>query len=251
MIKKYWFIALITILSIFVASTLKAAEGGGEEESNAWKARAEISYVSTSGNSDTQTFAGKLEVKKEGPVHRFYIEGSALFAESDGEETSNRLSFEGRWERVISKRFFGFLSTGYYSDKFSGYNYRLFAGPGAGYDFIKEEKHKLKGLLSIVYYYDDFSEGDKGSDNYPSGKADAKYTWKILDNVLFKQILRYLISFKETDRYFIDSESSIEVKITRMLSLGINYIINYQHLPPSPDIKHTDTTFLTTLIIDF
>jgi hypothetical protein len=33
--------------------------------------------------------------------------------------------------------------------------------------------------------------------------------------------------------------------------LGINYVVNYQNILPVGGVEHTDTTFLTTLIIDF
>ncbi|GBE36028.1 hypothetical protein BMS3Bbin07_00165 [bacterium BMS3Bbin07] len=84
-----------------------------------------------------------------------------------------------------------------------------------------------------------------------TGKVTLKYEWEILENLKFKEKLDYSVSFKNTDNFFIDSATSVEAKINRALSLGLSYVVKYQNLLPSPEIKHTDTTFLTTLIIDF
>lgn len=218
---------------------------------NPWKVRIEVSYVNTSGNTDTQTFAGKLAAKKEGAFNRHFLDGSYLQTESEGDETSNKLKLEGRFERVVTKRLFGLLSAGYFRDKFSGYDFRAFGGPGLGIDLIKTDRHGLQGLISLLYYHDEFSAGEESSDEYAAGKVTARYEWRVLENLKIKETLDYFVSFKDTQRSFIDSVTSAEVKINSRLSLGLSYIVNYQNEPPSPDIEHTDTTFLTTLIIDF
>jgi putative salt-induced outer membrane protein len=238
----------IICLVLFKVSHLWAEE---LEKEHLWKTRAEISYVKTSGNTDTQTFAGKLKTVKESPVNRFFFTGNFLYARNRERETSNKLSIDGRWERVFTKRFYGLLAVGYLRDRFSGYEYRIFGGPGIGYDFIKTEHHKLQGLLSLSYYHDQFSIGEKIRDDYFSGRAIGKYEWRIRENLKLKETLEYSISFKETDKYFIDSETAVEVKINRLFSIGISYVVNYQNQLPSPKLKHIDTTFLTTLIIDF
>ncbi len=210
----------------------------------------ELSYVNTSGNTDTQTLAGKLQMKKKGIINRYFLNGNVLQAESEGSKTSNRISLKGRWERVFSERLFGLLTAGYFRNKFSGYDFRVFGGPGIGYDLIKTEKHKLQSLISLIFYHYKLKNSD-GHLTGRAGKATAKYEWEIQENLKFKETLDYLNSIKDTDRYFIDSETSIEVKINSALSLGISYIVNYQNQLPSLELEHTDTIFLTTLIIEF
>jgi putative salt-induced outer membrane protein len=244
----------VFILTLFILLAVCASSYSFAENLHAeipWKARVEISYVNTSGNTDTQTFAGKFEIKREGYVNRYFLDGSALRAESDGEETSNKFLLEGRWERVFTERFFGLLTGGFSRDTFSGYDYRVFGGPGIGYDLIKTEEHTMQGLVSFLYYYDEFSVSNRSSDDYIAGKATFKYKRKIQENLTFKETVDYFVSFEDTDRFFVDSDTSMEVKINSALSLGVSFLINYQNELPSPDLQHTDTTFLTKLIVDF
>ncbi len=248
--KKHIFIFIILACLVIPISSNAGTEGTEEPQSKI-KTRTELSFVQTSGNTDTQTFSVKAEAKKEGVKNRYYLTAKALYAKEDGRETSNQSSIDGRWERVLSERLFGLLTSGFSMDKFSGYEYRLYAGPGLGYDLIKTDRHVLQSLLSLIYSYDEFSVGDISSDKYVTGKVTLKYEWKILENLKFKEKLDYSVSFKDTNNFFIDSATAVEAKINRALSLGISYVVNYQNLLPSPEIKRTDTTFLTTLIIDF
>ena len=245
-------VRFILISFILVTSfSLSSVQADELPEGKSWKTRIEISYAQTSGNTDTQTFAGTLGMNNQDLVNRYFLNGNVLLAESDGEETSNKISLKGRWERIFSERFFGLLSSGYSRDKFSGFEYRVFGGPGIGYDLIKTDMHKLQWLLSFLYYRDEFSVGDEGSDSYQTGKVSAKYEWQIQGNVKLKETLDYFVSLKDTDRSFIDSVTSVEVKINRTISLGVSYTINYQNKPPSPDLNNSDVTFLTKLIFDF
>jgi len=244
-----------TLIALVSLGAFLAGEGiihAGEEKTQApWKAHIELSNVTTSGNTDTGTLAGKLEAKKEGKVDRYILKGNLLRAEDRGQEKANKWFLDARWERILKEKLFGFLTASYLKDKFSGYDYRVNAGPGVGYSFIETEDHELKGLVAILYSSDKFSEGDKSTDSYASRKTALNYVWHISENLKFVENADYLVSFEDTDRYFANSETALEAKVNGAVSLGASYTISYQHKPPFPNIQRTDKVFLTSLIIDF
>jgi len=243
---------LIVCFSLGAVLTGAIAVQAEEQKDQAtWKTRIELSYVTTSGNTDTETLSGKLEAKKEEEINRYFLKGRGLRAEDKGEEIANKWLLDGRWERVLREKLFGFVTASYLKDKFSGYDYRITGGPGLGYDLIKTATHGLKGLISILYSYDKYTEADKRSDSYISRKLAINYVWLIRENLRFKENADYLVSFEDSDRYFINSETALEVKVNGTVSLGLSYAIAYQHKPPSPDIEDTDQILLTSLIIDF
>ena len=192
-----------------------------------------------------------MGVKREGVVHKLFFKGDALFAESNGERTSDKLYFEGGWERYLSKKVFTLFSAGYNRDKFSGYEYRLFSGPGIGIEFIRNKKRELRSSLALIYYRDRYSVDDRDIDEYVTGKLMTGYVWNVLENLKLRENVGYIASAERGSRFFIDSETALEVKINRRLSLGVSYLIDYQNEPPSSDLEKTDTTFLTNLILDF
>ncbi|MBK3332801.1 DUF481 domain-containing protein [Persephonella atlantica] len=235
------------ILATAVLTGISAISYAQEEKP--LKLHGELSYVKTSGNSKTETFATKLEVLKVYIKNRLTGKGEFLYGKTNNTENTNKLYLLGRWERLFNEKLFGFLQGDYLKDKFSGYDYRTVWSAGIGYDIIKTEKHYLKGLISIGYTFEDFKTG--GSNDYTTGTAELDYTWQILENLKFKEEFRYRTNLEDTNVYFVNSDSSVQVKINAHFSLGVGYKIAYQNRPPSPGIKKTDTTFLTSLIVDF
>jgi len=240
MVKK---VALLSALSIFAFGQAVA----GEEKP--WNVHGELSYVKTSGNSDTETFATKVEANWKKELNRLIGKGIFLYGKVDSKENTNKLNLLGRWERLITDRLFGFVQGSYLQDKFSGFDYKTDWSAGLGYDIIKTDVHYLKGLASIGYSFLDYKVG--GSDSYTTGTAELDYTWKIRENLLFKQLVEYQTNLEDTEIYFLKSDTSIQVKINANFSLGVGYKVFYQNKPPSKDIDKTDTTFLTSLIVDF
>lgn len=234
--------ALPVFLAMFVAGPSAGAEAPE------WKIRAEASYVRTTGNTDTQTLGAKIDASREGQPNRYYAKGQGLFAEDDGDQTASRWLAQGRYERTITERFFGFLAATYLRDKFGGYEYRVTVGPGVGYDFLTGPAHKLKGLLGVLWAYDKFEE--EGSDSYAVGDASLDYGWQIRENLKFQQFVGYQQSMEDSSVYFAKSETGFEVKATDRISLGLRYTVTYQNEPPA-DADETDTVFLTSLIVDF
>lgn len=241
--------AVIVCLGMFVAApAVMATEGEGEK--SLWEKHMELSYVNTMGNTDTISLSAKLDASREGESNRYFIKGNVLYGEDNDEKTQNKWAVDARWERTFTKRFFWFLSGSYMEDKFSGYDYRASGGPGLGYDLITTDRHRLKSLLSSLYHFDRY-DSTGHTDSYVSPKAQMDYKWQITENFRFKQILEYLVSTEQSKKYFIDSESSLSVKVNKHISLGVSYTLSYQNLKPEDVEKHTDATFLTSLIIDF
>jgi putative salt-induced outer membrane protein len=215
-----------------------------------WKTNLGLSYVATSGNTETQTFSGKLASEGEaGPV-RCVFKGSYLLTRDDKTEKANKLDVSLRGEKIIVSGLFGFIEAGYLRDRFSGYTYRASVGPGLGYDIIQSEKQQLKGLASFMFYTDKYSVGPVDKESYGSFKAGLQYKWTLQENVQFQWNTDYLMSLKEQEKYFLNTDASVNVAINSRLAIGLSYQVRYQNQIPSEEIKKTDTAFMTSLIIN-
>ncbi len=246
--RTFWILALGGLATVH-GTPATAAEGGETE----WKVRSELSYVQTTGNTDNQTLAGKIEASADATPNRYFAKAKGLYGKTGGDVTSSSWTAGARYERAITERFFAFVAADYLKDTFSGYDMRVTVGPGAGYDFLKTDAHTLKGLLSVLYVQENLHavpEPTDDEESYAAGKAEGNYAWQITENLKFKQNADISISFDDTDVYFVNSETALEAKLSDKLSLGIGYIVNYQN-QPAGGAEHTDTTFLTSLVIDF
>ena len=128
----------------------------------------------------------------------------------------------------------------------SDYDYRLNIGPGLGYKFLEDEIQTIDIQGGLDYAYDKYNNGLK--DNYLAGRTELNYKYKFSQSVEFKQMLSYLASFEDGEKYFAVSDSEISVKMTQNLSLGVSYNMDYTN---KTEKEKLDTKFLTSLIIDF
>jgi putative salt-induced outer membrane protein len=238
--KQTGLIALLLLVPLL----LLAKEDG-------WKTQLGLSYVNTSGNTETETFSGKLDVNGAGMGNRYILGGTYMYGKNGDIENVNKLNADARAERIITGRLFAFVGASYLKDKYSGYDSRMAAGPGLGMDILKQETQTLKGLASSMYYFDDYAIPDLDSENYATGKAGLTYDRKIREHVTLKALGDYMVSLEETDRYFLTGDISIQVGISSRVALGLGYQINYQNTPPDPAIRKTDTSFLSSLVINW
>jgi putative salt-induced outer membrane protein len=245
-IKSY-----ITISLLFLFATALPLYAGELAYIEGVDDRAEASYSKTNGNTDTSTISGKIKVTRYIEEFKVSASGAVLRTESDNVETEDKLRFDIWAERDITDKLFAIGTFTYLRDTFAGYNFRIFIGPGVGYTFIDSEERLLQGISSVLYNYDDFSTGVEGTDENISLKLTGKYSQHITETISFKQILDYIVSFEDSKKFFIDSESRVEVRLNDTFSLGLSYIINYQNDPPSATVDETDTTLFTSIIADF
>jgi putative salt-induced outer membrane protein len=233
----------------FILIMIFWVQGLFAEEQSCWKTDLGLYYVISSGNTSMQTFSAKLASEWPWRSVRFLTKASVLNTRDSGTEKANRWDAGLRAEKSITKKLFGFLETGYLKDTFSGYTYRFSAGPGLGYEFVKNDNHELKGLVSGQYNFDKFSAGPVDKEDYAAGKAGLNYAWVIRENVKLTTGGTYLVSLDDTEKYFLNAEAALNVTLSSRLALGLSYTLNYQNLTPASDIKKTDTLYITSLLI--
>ncbi len=274
MLKKVTFVSL-TLSSLLMAeqsvdiTKLKAEiakveqeKKSAEEKLKALKAKlpqdtslkthTKLGYISTEGNTRTESFALDTKWKKEWGKNKVTWMFDAQYgkAEDNGNYTTNKNKFftELGYDYSFTKSFaFNYLA-GYKHDKFSSYTYQFYTGPGAKYKAIKTKAHDLSLEGNLLYSHDEYIDTGKTTD-YASFQAKGVYSWQILDNLKFDQTASYRVDVEDVDTYFVYSDSELSSKISDIFSAGLGYKIDYVNKPG--DKKHTDRTLLATLSIDY
>ena len=212
--------------------------------------RFELSYAQTSGNTKTENISGNLNVEGLFQKNKCIARSGYLMAKNNQTENANKFNAEIRYERIFTSRIFGFIESSYLRDRFSGYEYRFSTGPGLGFVVIQKEKHELKALLSGRYDFEKGSVGASETSSYASAKLACEYAGKIKEHVTVKGKADYLTSVEEMEKYYINTEAALEVALGSQLSIGLRYLVSYQNQAPAPEIKKTDTAFLTSFIVN-
>lgn len=207
----------------------------------------ELSYVQTSGNTNTTTFSSKLEgTAALSDTESIKVKGSMLYNENENSTSANKYNLELDYNHMITKKLYSNIGINYIKDELSDYDYRLNFGPGLGYKFLEDKTQTLDIQGGLDYAYDRYNNGLK--DDYLAGRTELNYKYRFSKSVEFKQMLSYLASFEDSEKYFAVSDSAIGVKMTENLSLGVSYNMDYTN---KTEKEKLDTKFLTSLIVDF
>jgi putative salt-induced outer membrane protein len=232
---------------------------------------AEVGYIKTTGNTDTETYNMDIKLKKEWEKHILTLAFLKIYGEENGEDNKDKTFTELNYYYKFTDRFAFDYMAAYKEDKFSGFDYQFYTGPGLVYKVVDEEKHTLFAKLNSLYSRDQVEDtrvdanGNEVSYPYPSGsinqhdgysdeyvsyKAQILYTWQLAEKTKFVQDLRYRSQVDEAENYFIYSKSSLEAKISDIFSAGISYQVDYVN-EAAEGKNHTDKTTMFNLIIDY
>ncbi len=260
------------VLSLaLAASALLLADGS---DADALKTHTELSYVQTQGNTDTNAFSVDFSANKNWGAHKAKFDIDMLYGSENQVESKNKVIAEFNYDYQFAEQFAINYLAGYKRDRFSGFEYQFYTGPGIKYIVLSSDAHKLDFQANVLYsadegmdkYYDGVSgdeikypypDGTSGatkedgkSDDYTGYVAKANYSWQIMENLKFLQEASYRGDFEESERYFVNSKTAFESKISDFFSMGISYKVDYTNLPPEGK-EYSDRTFMTSLIIDY
>jgi len=262
----------ILLSTAIIGSLLVAAEPDLKKDDKLIT-HTEFGYIETQGNTRTQTFNLESKVKKGWDKHiaNFLFDGQ--YASDKGDEIKNKYLIELEYNYEFTDRFSFTYLVGYKQDKFSGYDYQFYTGPGAKYKAIKNKKHDLSIEASALYSTDDIEDVNydntgtiinypnpdnkttlrtkKGyKDEYAAARAKLVYNWQILDSLKFDQELSYRCDLGNIDTYFAFSKTALSTKISDIFSAGISYKIDYSNNPATGK-EYADRTFTANLVIDY
>ena len=144
-------------LRIFIlAATLAAgqsvlAQDAEEEEEQGWTGTGEFGFVSTSGNTDTESLNMALSFTYEAEQWRHSLGATALRSERDGSTDAERYTFTGQSDYKLSDVSYVFGSYRWDSDRFSAYDPVNSLTAGYGRTLIDSGIHFLKGEIGAGY----------------------------------------------------------------------------------------------------
>jgi putative salt-induced outer membrane protein len=246
----------VLFILIFVVG-VSAQEEEVKPEKN-WSNEAELSLVSTSGNTEVSTFAGKnaFKVKFADALEgQWDIEAlksrSVDKAAGKTETTAERYFTNLKLSYLFTERIYSGIGAGWLRDEFAGLANKYYAGPFMGYKFLLGPKHFLDGELGLNYAIEDYTaekEAENFEDkNFWEGRAFGLYEYVITDKTKISQSLEYLYDFDDSDNYKVNSLSEVTVSISDIISIKTSYEIRYANQVPV-DIETTDRILTVGLL---
>lgn len=250
---------------------LKQLEQSLPKEDYAFNAVAEVGYTANSGNTDTEAFNVDAKITNSWDLHSLEAILLMQYGTEDDVESKNRLLTELLYDYKLSDRLSLNYLAGYKDDKFSGFVYQFYTGPGAKYIAIKDEVHDLAVDGNLLYSRDEIEDtytlgGSVVQYPYPAGSISLNdgyvrsyaayrlkgvYNMQLLENLKFHQTLSYRSEFSDLENYFVYSKTGLYNKLTDIFSAGIVYQIDYINKPALPGKTSTDKIFTFNLIANY
>lgn len=213
-----------------------------------WSGKAEVSYVGTSGNTDTSSLGGGVEVNYKPLPWEFTLKGAVIYAETDDVTTAESFAADFRASRLLTERWDVFGEALYYKNEFAGIESRYGARAGAGYKFLLGPVHFLKVDAAFGYISEDPVIGE--DDDFPTLSSGVHYKWAFSPNAEFTDDFVITWNLDDSDDVVYTNVAALSASLTKILSLKASYTIRYDN-QPVPGFEERDTITAFALVAKF
>lgn len=226
-----------------------------------WFGNAELAFLSTSGNTDTTSIGGGLEVNYNPKPWLFTLKGAALHAATDGVTTAENFTASMQASRDLTDHLDVFARAGWLRNRFSGINNIYNFDGGAGFKLLKSDTQflRLEGGFGYTTEQDIVVGLIAPYRNYANVRAGLGYKWQITKTASFSNDFSYLLDLSDSQNWFITDKAAIAVSISKIFALQASWTLLYRNEPPVKDAStlpltrydKTDTATAVGLVAKF
>lgn len=236
----------VPALLFFTSAALAGAEAGEEAAPPSWSGAAELGTLVTSGNTDSSSLNGKLNVKHEGKVWDKKLKLAARNSKEDGETSKEKYNAELQLDRNFSKRSYLASLLKQERDRFSGFSYQTTGAIGYGYRVFTDKALKAHIEVGPGYRRDKIKDTGVTEEEWIARLA-GKLQWMISPDV---QLVQEISAEPGQDNSVYESETSLESQVIGALATKLSYSLTYTDKVPD-DKVNTDREFGVTLVYRF
>jgi len=236
----------LTLLAsaMLLANNAYAAEATTEK--SLWKASAELGFVSTTGNTETETLNAKAKASTDRQQWRHEVEATSLNSSDATSTTAQKFTLSGKSDyKLEGGKNFIFGTVAYENEKFSGYEYRVTEAIGYGRRVLEDDVKTLDLEIGPGARQSKLDNGDTESEMLV--RAAAIFDWTISKTSKFGEALTVEAG---EDVTVTKSVTSLSSQIEGNLSMKVTF--TYKNTSDVPvGVDETDTETAVTLVYDF
>jgi putative salt-induced outer membrane protein YdiY len=209
---------------------------------------AEFAFVSTTGNTDTQTLglAGEYHYRPN-PWHLLW-KTAYVRNESDDLLSAESFRFLFRTERSLTARASLFGQWAYLHDGFAAIDHRNSITGGLSYQLVAPSPHELWVDGGLGYTNEKRLIGDDISTAI--GLTAVRYKFALSDTAEITDDLGFEFSLSDGDDWRLANIVAVTAKLTTVLALKLGYTTRYVNAP-APTVETTDTIASVALVAKF
>lgn len=230
------------VLSASLSLPLMAEQAKSLKASPTWEAAAELGFVKTDGNSDTETLNAKLKASTSYTKWQHTLSLETLSSSSNDVRSAEKYLVEGQSDREINDRSYFLGVATWEKDKFNGYDYQASVALGYGYKVIQDDAMTLRLEVAPGYRVSEFESGNNEEDGIL--RLVEKFSWKVSDTSTIDQLLSTEAGDSNTITRF---GLSVTSQIAGALSMKVGYNLKHSSDVP-PGAEKTDRETSVTLV---
>lgn len=248
------------LLSVVLAATVATNAQAQEEKTKGWTGQGEAGFVSTSGNTDSDSLNLGLKFAKSGEIWDHAISLNAYQASTEGNDTADSKSAGYTLKRNLTKRSNLFLDFNYLDDDFDGFTEQLSASFGYGYKVFNGEKITWETGAGIGYRDTDellvVRDGDTNeiiSETEGDDLSGATFVVRSDFTAVISPTTKFVDNFKAeigSDNTYIENDAALFVAINSSFSLKLGYLVRFNS-DPAETADDTDEITSLSLVYGF
>jgi putative salt-induced outer membrane protein len=236
---------------IFVVGSVPvlAQEAEEEEPEPAWVGSLGLSWVATSGNTDTSSVGMDFALDRKPEPWGLSLIARGNRADDQSVKTAENYVVSARAMRALGKRWQAFGGLAWAKDPFAGFDSQSVASAGATYKAIEGERHLLSFDMGLAYTWEDRVPPQEDVD-FAGGVLGLSWEWKLGASSKLTERLVFLPNFDDTDDWRLNSITAIEAAVNEWLALRFGFDIRHRNQPIG-DADGTDTTSTASVVFNF
>jgi len=232
---------LLTAMIATGVATNAQAEG--------WTGQGEAGFITSSGNTDSDSLNLGLKFQKAGKVWDHEIALAAYQASTEGEDTAENVSAGYTLKRNLTPRSNIFLNFGYLDDDFDGFTEQLSAAVGYAYKFADGPKVKWEAGAGVGYrdtnQLDIITDPITGEIDEVEGEDVSGATFVIRSDfeAHLSETTKFVDNFKAeigSDNTYVENDAALFVAINSAFSLKAGVLVRFNS-DPADGFDDTDT----------
>lgn len=216
---------------------------------------AEFSFVSTGGNTDTQSIGLGGIVECKPGLWSYLAKGAFIRSEVDDVESAKSIDTLFRASREISPSLKGYGQFGYYQNEFAGIENRYSLEAGLAYLLFTNPKHNLQIDGGFGYTNEDRvppATGEPFDDSlsFATARIGGAYRWKISETAEFGEDAGITFNLSEGSDWRFTNGVFITANLNRIFALKLSHALTYLN-EPVPGFGKTDTVISAAVVAKF
>jgi putative salt-induced outer membrane protein len=242
--------AIVAAFGLAFAGMATAADKSG------WSGEGAISLGFTTGNTETKDAGVGVKLSRTDGAWKNSAQLVADYSEQEDVETKNRLFGAYQLDRQINDRLFAYGRGTYEKDEFSGFDNRIFAGVGLGYEVIQGDTTSWTVQGGPGWRRDELRAIPAGPGR-PAVRATTEDSFAVGAGSRFKHKFNDAVAFtNDTDLTWADAgtqvfnTAALTARLSDRLSGRVSFDVRYDTDAPFGR-EDTDTATRVSLVYGF